>query len=295
MYKNKCKWCNKNIEVEKQCLFPIHMINCDANPNKNLRIEKQRKMFSGIEKAKRIELLQTCPNCGEIFKIRIKEALFKKNKYKKYCSRKCANSRIWSDEHNEKLSNTCKNSKKVKIANEINIKKLKESGHYRGSGKHNIEYDIKFICQYCGKIGYEQGNNEKRKYHNKCWQKISGGIRRGSSRGKSGWYKGYWCDSSYELAYLIYCLDNQISIERNTKGYEYFWKKKKHLYYPDFRVNGGLVEIKNYKSELTNVKLKSVDEKITIYYKDTIKPFLEYAIKKHGKNFIKIYEKHIPL
>ena len=30
--------------------------------------------------------------------------------------------------------------------------------------------------------------------------------------GKHGWYKEYWCDSSWELAYVIYNLDyrNQI-------------------------------------------------------------------------------------
>lgn len=52
-------------------------------------------------------------------------------------------------------------------------------------------------------------------------------------------------------------------------------------------------EIKNYRSELTDAKLKSVNENITIYYKDTIKPYLDYAISKYGKNFIEKYEKGI--
>jgi hypothetical protein len=44
-----------------------------------------------------------------------------------------------------------------------------------------------------------------------------GGYVKGSGRGKKGWYKGFFCDSSYELAYLIYCLDHQINIKRNTE------------------------------------------------------------------------------
>jgi len=37
-----------------------------------------------------------------------------------------------------------------------------------------------------------------------------GGKRIGSGRGKSGWYKGYWCDSSWELAYVIYNIDHDV-------------------------------------------------------------------------------------
>jgi len=37
-----------------------------------------------------------------------------------------------------------------------------------------------------------------------------GGYQKKSGRGKWGWYKGFWCDSSYELAYVIYNLDHNI-------------------------------------------------------------------------------------
>jgi hypothetical protein len=48
-----------------------------------------------------------------------------------------------------------------------------------------------------------------------------GGYRKGSGRGKSGWYKEYWCDSTYELCWLIYQLDHSIKPIRNEKGYTY--------------------------------------------------------------------------
>ena len=44
---------------------------------------------------------------------------------------------------------------------------------------------------------------------------LCGGKRHGSGRGKKGWYKGYWCDSSWELALVIYNLEHNIKFERN--------------------------------------------------------------------------------
>ena len=52
-----------------------------------------------------------------------------------------------------------------------------------------------------------------------CWLKCSGGIKKGSSRGKCGWYNGYWCDSSYELAWIIYQLEFNINFKRNLERY----------------------------------------------------------------------------
>ena len=39
--------------------------------------------------------------------------------------------------------------------------------------------------------------------------------------GIKGWYKGFWCDSSWELAYVIYNLDHGIEFRRNTEKFEY--------------------------------------------------------------------------
>ena len=66
---------------------------------------------------------------------------------------------------------------------------------------------------------------------------LCGGLRKGSGRGKKGWYKGYWCDSSWELAWVIYNLDNNIKFERNNIGFEYVYKGKKRKYHPDFLIS----------------------------------------------------------
>jgi len=286
MYIKKCKWCEKEIEVEKQCLFALHVANCDCNPNKIKRFQNYKNTYTGKKITSRIKLEQNCPKCGKLFEIEITESVFKRNKYKKYCSLKCSNSKTWSDEHKKKLSETCKNSEKVKSANSIQT--IGRRNRKSKKGKEENKY-VEFVCEYCGEKGVDNRYNKNRKFHKECWLKISGGIRKGSSRGKNGLYKGYWCDSSYELAYVIYNLEHNNKIERNKIGYEYIYNDKKHLYYPDFRVNSKLVEIKNYRSELTDIKLKSVNEDIEIFYKDTIKPYINYVTNKYGKDFIKLY------
>jgi hypothetical protein len=93
------------------------------------------------------------------------------------------------------------------------------------------------------------------------------------------------------LAFLIYCLENKIDIRRNKKGYNYVYENERHKFYPDFIVNGEFVEIKNFRSELTDAKVNHFPFHIKVYYKDTIKPFLNHVKNKYGKNFIDLYEK----
>ncbi len=47
--------------------------------------------------------MKNCPKCNT-----------EHNKSGKFCSRKCANSRTWSDEHKNNLSKSMKNSEKCK-------------------------------------------------------------------------------------------------------------------------------------------------------------------------------------
>lgn len=272
MYEKVCSWCNELISVEKQVLFASHVAVCKMNPNAEERNKKNSDRLKGVLKVERIELDKDCPGCGELFKIIATESEIRNNKVKSFCSRKCANKRRHSNET------------KIKIG-----KTLLEGGK-RFSPPKREKSSITFTCLKCGKEGIDNRYNKNRKYHIDCWTSISGGIKKGSSRGKSGWYRGYWCDSSYELAYLIYNLDNSILIERNKNGFEYTHNDKKHLFYPDFIIDGKYIEIKNYKSELTDSKISQFPYDIEIYYKEEMKPFIEYVKNKYGKDFIRLYE-----
>src|ERR1035437_2452448 len=79
--------------------------------------------------------------------------------------------------------------------------------------------------------------------------KRCGGYRHGSGIGKKGWYKGYWCDSSWELAWVIYNIEHNILFERNHIGFEYVYNNCSYKYYPDFKINNTYYEIKAFLRE----------------------------------------------
>jgi hypothetical protein len=124
---------------------------------------------------------------------------------------------------------------------------------------------------------------------------LSGGLRKGSGRGKKGWYKGYWCDSSWELAWVIYNLDHNIKFERNIIGFEYEYKNQKRKYYPDFLITDTFYEIKGRRSfeKLDNEnkeKIKQFKFNLTVLYERDMKPYISYVIDKYGKNYTNLYE-----
>lgn len=119
-----------------------------------------------------------------------------------------------------------------------------------------------------------------------------GGLRVGGGRGKKGWYKGIWCDSSWELAWVIYQLDHNIPFKRNTEGFEYEYLGEKRKYYPDFILlnDSVYVEIKGYHNNRFSAKLSYFKHTIVVLDKISIKPYLDYVIDKYGFNFIELYE-----
>ena len=120
----------------------------------------------------------------------------------------------------------------------------------------------------------------------------NGGYRHGSGHGKHGVYKGYRCDSSWELAYVIYNLEHDIKFERNHERFLYNLNGKPHYYIPDFICDGKYIEIKGYINESWNAKVEQFpkDKQLVILYEDAMKPYLEYVVDKYGKDFISLYE-----
>lgn len=125
--------------------------------------------------------------------------------------------------------------------------------------------------------------------------KNSGGIRKGSGRGIKGRYKGIWCDSTWELAWVIYHLDHNIKFERNYKGFSYQHEGKIHTYYPDFKTEDTYIEIKGRRSyfgldKKNKSKIDSFPERISILYQSNMKDILNYVESTYGKNFKSLYE-----
>jgi hypothetical protein len=228
-------------------------------------------------------IVVNCFICSDGFSIKQRDSdIPRKDKY--FCSRKCAcvySSNVNKENKNIKISSSMKGNPKV-------IESSRKAGLATREKSERIKINVN--CLLCNEA--IETKNPKRKYHSSCWTKISGGIKKGSSRGKCGWYKGYWCDSSYELAYVIYNIDHKIPFERNLEGFEYEYQGKVRKFYPDFIVNKGYVEIKNFKSEQTDSKISQFPHQIRIFYKEyMIENIISYVISKYGKNFIELYEK----
>ena len=135
--------------------------------------------------------------------------------------------------------------------------------------------------------GHPQSKEAKIKISETC-KKNAGGYRPGSGFGKQGWYKGYWCDSSYELAFVIYNLEHNIKFERNNDRFDYVYENKNHKYIPDFKLNNQYIEIKGFERPNDKYKYKSCPNLKVMYYND-LKYCFDYVINKYGKDYIKLY------
>ena len=143
-----------------------------------------------------------------------------------------------------------------------------------------------------GKANTDKGEEVRKKKISETMKKnpLSGGYRVGSGRGKKGWYKGVFCDSSWELAFLFYHLDQGLNIERCKEKRQYVFNGEMHKYLPDFITDEGIVEIKGFKTKQWESKIKQNPDVKVLYEKDMEK-YLEYVISRFGNTFWeKLYE-----
>ena len=177
----------------------------------------------------------------------------------------------------------------------------------RGGWNKGINYVDKFgeswYKNYTDKISksikysYERGDRKptdeesRRLKIQKRMKEVGGGYREKSGRGKKGRYMGYWCDSSWELAWVIYNLDHGLSFERNKDTFDYIYEGQNLKYLPDFKVGEKYIEIKGYVTNQFLAKVEYFQGDLLVIDKHGIKPYLNYAVNKYGKDFIKLYDK----
>ena len=294
-----CPYCDKEFENKS---LGGHVARCKMNPNYKSTIEKDRKNLKKatdasalVKKLPRLEFIQICPKCGKEFTVIGTQNDFNKGKLRKFCSRKCANSRNFNEESKQKKSNALKqyyseHNPPVGFCGNID-----NNGNYQ---KYKI-YD----CKYCGKqfTIIDDRDTGGRKYcSSECRQKWIkenvkwGGQREGSGHSKSGWYKGIYCSSTWELAYLIYCLDHNIPIERCKEERTYIYKGKLHKYYPDFVTSEGIIEIKGYSTKQWEAK-QVQNSDIIVLYKQDIEKYLKYVHDNYTNNLTELYDDSKPI
>jgi hypothetical protein len=123
----------------------------------------------------------------------------------------------------------------------------------------------------------------------------AGGLRKGAGHGIKGTYKGHYCDSTWELAWVIYHIDKSIKFTRNKEGFEYVYLEKTYKYYPDFIINDVYYEIKGRRSyndldEKSKAKISNFKKPLVVLYQNDMQHILEYVINTYGTNFTLLYE-----
>lgn len=302
----KCKYCGK--EFEKYQSLAAHIGHCKFKPgfNRDYSISgkllsnnyhklKEEKIKEGdklaIYKFVKKNIKCKCVKCGNDYEVFVTQQMYDKNKYSHYCSNSCRNSHIVFEETKKNISYGIKKSIKFQIAIERQRQKAKEN---------NTKKYKAYYCKVCGKpftyqtikntVGLTYCSQECRIQ----WYKTNlGGYREGSGRGKQGWYKGIHCDSSWELAFVVYHKDNNLYIDRCKEKRSYIWEGKKHIYYPDFITDDGIIEIKGYSTSQWKSKEKQNPD-VKVLYKNEMKKYLDYVINTYGTDFIKLYDGYNP-
>lgn len=118
-------------------------------------------------------------------------------------------------------------------------------------------------------------------------------------------YNGIKFDSSWELAFWIYHVDNNIQIIREPQSFKYTYLGTEHVYHPDFEVNGQLYEIKGNqyfnedgtardpygnRSGIFEAKRQcALKNGVKILKEKDVEPYLMYVIQKYGKHFLESF------
>ena len=154
-------------------------------------------------------------------------------------------------------------------------------------------------CIICNLSHLGKGKTCNRKCRNKLISLSSkgktGGYRPGSGRAKSGYYKGIYCGSTYELVWVIYQIDHKIKFDR-FPGMVQFNDKK---YFPDFLQNNKIIEIKGFEN-IENVAIKTkiannCGYEVLILRKENLKKEFQWVKDNYQyKNIFELYDNHIP-
>lgn len=277
--KHICEYCNKELETGQK--LGGHVVRCRSNP----KFDQYIKRVAASNTQQRINYILICHKCSKEYNITLTKKQYNSGKYRKHCSRHCANGIQWTEQDKLKKSIAAKNSQKHKLA-----------------ARSRIKYEAVHICLVCNKQ-FKTRNVQQKFCSRQCvnqGQKLGlfnitktlGGYRTKGGRGKQGWYKGIYCNSSWQLAYVMYCKDHKIDIKRNNTGYQYLFEDVQQMhYYPDFIINGQqFVQVKGFKDNRWQYKIKYFPYELKVIDGDSISPYLEYAKQTYGVDFVQLYE-----
>lgn len=212
---------------------------------------------------------------------RCKKECFEKFGSGQFCSRQCANVRERTEEIKKKISSGVRN-----------CDAYLEGRISPGKGKTKFKL-IEKLCPICNESFSARDKKIQKKFCSlACSYKnpVMGGYRVGSGRSKSGWYQGYYCGSTWELAFLIWSIDHGLPIQRCNEKFPYVFEGKTRTYLPDFKINDIFVEIKGFNTSQNEAKVSQFVGKLIVLYEEDLQHVFSYVESKYGKDYVKLYE-----
>lgn len=228
---------------------------------------------------------------------------YKDKSVKKFCNNSCAAKYSNSKREPRSLESRQKTSKTLrqtlgllplplKIKERKNIKKQKKQIKQGMSKKQHSLKKPFTNCVICAKEKQSYTKTcSKECYKELCRYKALRQEKHGG--GKRGKYKGFNCDSTYELVFLIYCLDHGLPIQRSSLKIEYIYKGSSRLYNPDFEIGDKVYEIKGFNCEKSKVKLNAAKQQgydILLIDGVEIKKYFDYVVEKYKVKKTRVFE-----
>lgn len=283
-----CPDCGKKKEINKRCIN-FRCKDC---------LVKYRKQFYTEESYKKGQLKrkETINNWPE----------YKKQEYKQKLSNKAKISnknRKLSSDSKLKLSNSLKEAWSKKSLEDINKRSKKRKETINNWSEEERE---------CHRSNYKKAQDSLRNKHSiqtrNYWSSLSLEEKKklvSSFRPKKYEVDGLLFDSSYELCF--YLKHKNENIIREPCCFEYTYNNESHLCFPDFSLNGELIEIKGEQflkeGRWINPYCRSLDDvyeakrqclinhNVKIFYYNDIKDCVDYVISNYGENYKDIFRR----
>lgn len=221
---------------------------------------------------------------------------------KKYGVKNLFELKDFQNELNKKAKEVLKN--KYGVDNPSQIEEVKKANKLRWTPEmkkkqakwfKSEEFKMKNVATCLEKYGVKNGGGSKKAIEKIQKTKLEkygiGHIERKYN------FNGETFDSSWELAFYIYCIENKLDIEHEKEVFEYYYNGQKHYYIPDFKVGDVIYEVKGdhffkgdkminpydrSKDGLAEAKHKCMLEHNVVILKSAeIEKYIEYAKKKY--------------
>lgn len=259
----QCDICNQSFGDQRA--LSLHRSH-KHNLSKTICHIATRRTYTPEQFTKLLEKYRPCPECGNEFLPYDRRAGL-------FCSHSCSAKR--TNRHKAPPSETTRQKIRKAALGAPRITKTCVVCHNAFQASTSAH-----VAKYCSRRCWNVLNKPPKLPEDR---KPTGGCRERSGRSKYGYYEGIWCQSTYEMAFVWYCKSTGKEIVRNTEGFPYIGiDDEKHLYYPDFIIEGRYKEVKGYLRENDKNKLRDFPHPIDLIIDDEIKTIVRKAKSHFG-------------